>query len=61
MKVSVSEAKNKLTQLLRQVEKGERVTICRHGVPIADRNLLEDEDNDLESNLPLFRKAKTRD
>ena len=36
MKVSVSEAKNKLTQLLQQVEKGERVTICRHGVPIAD-------------------------
>ena len=36
MKVSVAEAKNKLTQLLQQVEKGERVTICRHGVPVAD-------------------------
>ncbi len=36
MKVSVAEAKNRLTQLLQQVEKGERVTICRHGVPIAD-------------------------
>jgi prevent-host-death family protein len=36
MKVSVAEAKNKLTQLLQAVEKGERVTICRHGKPIAD-------------------------
>jgi len=36
MKVSVADAKNKLTQLLQQVEKGERVTICRHGTPIAD-------------------------
>ena len=36
MKVSVAEAKNKLTQLLQQVEKGERVTICRHGAPVAD-------------------------
>jgi prevent-host-death family protein len=36
MKVSVAEAKNKLTQLLQQVEKGQRVTICRHGAPIAD-------------------------
>jgi len=36
MKVSVGEAKNKLTQLLQQVEKGRRITICRHGAPIAD-------------------------
>jgi prevent-host-death family protein len=36
MQVSVVEAKNKLTQLLQQVEKRERVTICRHGTPIAD-------------------------
>lgn len=36
MKVSVAEAKNKFTQLLRAVEKGQRVTICRRGKPIAD-------------------------
>lgn len=36
MKVSVVEAKNKLTQLIQQAEKGERVTICRHGRPVAD-------------------------
>jgi prevent-host-death family protein len=36
MKVSVVEAKNRLTQLLQDVERGESVTICRHGKPIAD-------------------------
>ena len=36
MKVSVAEAKNKLTQLIAAVEKGERVTICRHGHPVVD-------------------------
>ncbi len=36
MKVSVAEAKNKLTQLITAVEKGDRVTICRHGKPVVD-------------------------
>ena len=36
MNVSVSEAKNKLTQLIQAVENGERVTICRQGKPIVD-------------------------
>ncbi len=36
MTVSVTEAKNKLTQLLMAVEKGERVTIERHGQVIAE-------------------------
>ena len=36
MTVSVTEAKNKLTQLLTAVEKGERVTIKRHGHVIAE-------------------------
>lgn len=36
MTVSVTEAKNKLTQLLVAVEKGERVTIERHGHIIAE-------------------------
>ena len=36
MTVSVTEAKNKLTQLLMAVEKGERVTIERHGHIIAE-------------------------
>ena len=31
MQVNVAEAKNKLTQLIRKAEKGEPVTICRHG------------------------------
>jgi len=36
MKVSVAEAKNKLTQLIQAVEKGETITICRHGKPVVD-------------------------
>ena len=36
MTVSVTEAKNRLTQLLTAVEKGERVTIERHGHVIAE-------------------------
>ena len=34
--MSVTEAKNKLTRLLMAVEKGERVTIERHGQIIAE-------------------------
>ena len=36
MNVSVTEAKNKLTQLLAAVEQGERVAIRRHGKVIAE-------------------------
>ena len=35
-KVSVAEAKNKLPELIKAVENGERVTICRHGKPLVD-------------------------
>lgn len=36
MTVSVTEAKNRLTELLVMVEEGESVTIERHGKPIAE-------------------------
>jgi len=36
MQVNVADAKNKLPELIRAVEDGERVTICRRGVPVAD-------------------------
>ena len=36
MKVSVADAKNKLPKLIKAAEKGERVTICRRGKPVAD-------------------------
>ncbi len=36
MHISVKEAKNKLTELLRRVEAGEAVTITRDGTPVAD-------------------------
>lgn len=36
MQVSVAEAKNKLPELIKAVEDGEAVTICRRGVPVVD-------------------------
>jgi len=36
MRVSVKEARNKLKGLLKAVENGESVTICRDGTPVAD-------------------------
>lgn len=36
MKVSVADAKNKLPRLIKAVENGESVTICRRGSPVAD-------------------------
>ncbi|MFY9843827.1 MAG: type II toxin-antitoxin system prevent-host-death family antitoxin [Terriglobales bacterium] len=36
MKVSVADAKNKLPELIRAVEDGKPVTICRRGVPVVD-------------------------
>lgn len=36
MKISVAEAKNKLPKLIKAVEDGESVTICRHGTPVVD-------------------------
>ena len=36
MKVSVADAKNKLPELIKAVEDGERVTICRRGLPVVD-------------------------
>ena len=36
MKVSVAEAKNTLPRLIKAVEDGKSVTICRHGTPVVD-------------------------
>lgn len=36
MRVSVADAKNKLPELIRAVEGGQRVTVCRRGVPVVD-------------------------
>ena len=45
MKVSVADAKNKLPELIKAVEDGESVTICRRGTPVVDivRTLKTDE------------------
>jgi len=36
MQVSVADAKNKFPELIKAVEDGEPVTICRSGVPVVD-------------------------
>lgn len=36
MQFSVADAKNKLPELIKAVEDGESVTICRRGVPVVD-------------------------
>jgi prevent-host-death family protein len=36
MQVSVADAKNKLPELIRAVEDGEPVIICRRGVPVVE-------------------------
>lgn len=36
VKVNVAEAKNKLPELIKAVENGKTVTICRHGKPVVD-------------------------
>ena len=36
MKISVADAKNKLPELIKTVENGESVTICRRGTPVVD-------------------------
>lgn len=36
MRVSVADAKNKLPELIKAVERGEPVTICRRGNPVVD-------------------------
>jgi prevent-host-death family protein len=55
--VSVAEAKNKLTQLLQAVEKGERITICRHGQPVAD--LIPSQSNERKARIFGSGKGKT--
>jgi prevent-host-death family protein len=36
MQFSVADAKNKLPELIKAVEDGKAVTICRRGVPVVD-------------------------
>jgi prevent-host-death family protein len=36
MEVSVADAKNRLPELIKAVEDGEAVTICRRGIPVVD-------------------------
>ena len=50
MKVSVADAKNRLPELIKAVENGESVTICRRGTPVADLVPAKDD----KDNKPKF-------
>ena len=52
LSVNIGEARDKLSQLLAQVQEGETVRICRDGVPIAELRALPRLINPLESGLP---------
>jgi antitoxin (DNA-binding transcriptional repressor) of toxin-antitoxin stability system len=39
MDISIAEAKNRLSELIRAVERGESVVITRHGKPVAQLGL----------------------
>jgi len=56
MEVSVTEAKYKLSKLIKAVEKGKAVTICRNGVPVVD--LVLSKENDREK--PRFGTLRDR-
>lgn len=49
--VNIGEARDKLSQLLSDVEHGETVRICRDGIPIAELRALPKLVNPLESGL----------
>jgi antitoxin (DNA-binding transcriptional repressor) of toxin-antitoxin stability system len=49
MRVSIAAAKKKLPELIRAVENGESVTVCRRGVPVVDL---------VRSNAPSGRKRR---
>jgi prevent-host-death family protein len=36
MNINIADAKNKLPELLKEVEKGKKITICRRGKPVAE-------------------------
>lgn len=56
MKISVADAKNKLPELIKAVEAGESVTICRRGIPVVD--IVPTKTNSTKN--PIFGSMKER-
>jgi antitoxin (DNA-binding transcriptional repressor) of toxin-antitoxin stability system len=55
--VNVYEAKNRLSELLAAVERGEAVRICRNGTPVAELKALPKARNPLDPDSPLLAVA----
>ena len=61
IEVNVYEAKNRLSELLAAVERGDAVRICRNGKPIAELRALPQAQNPLDENSTLRRIAGVTD
>lgn len=59
LEVNIYEAKNRLSELLAAVERGEGVRICRNGTPIAELRALPQARNPLDEESPLRAVAGT--
>lgn len=57
IQVNIYEAKNRLSELLTAVERGEGVRICRNGTPIAELRAVPQARNPLDEESPLKRVA----
>ena len=58
--VNTHEAKTRLSELLEAVERGERVTICRNGKPVAELRPV-DKKNDPLRRDPTLARVKFRE
>jgi prevent-host-death family protein len=59
MRVSIADAQSELSRLIKAVEDGEAVTICRDGVPVADLVRTKEADAGSRGN-PKFGTMKGR-
>ena len=58
--VTAYEAKTHLPRLLREVERGERIVITRHGKPVAELVPVTDRKPDIPETIERMKRARER-
>ena len=58
--VTAYEAKTHLPRLLREVERGERIVITRHGKPVAELVPVTDRQQDVAETIERMKRARER-
>ena len=58
--VTAYEAKTYLPRLLREVERGERIVITRHGKPVAELVPVTDRKQDVAETIERMKRARER-